>query len=168
MQECPHFPHISTKILLCFFSISSLRILLKHSGHHLNNFTVSLIRYMSLCCYLFCCDIGVTRSTKIKFDRDYQNVFKNLRFCGKTKNCTLPLTSIFKRLTLTITRFYFTNSHFKDFNLSSHFFADHHILYSFSFLPRAWILPGLKSCSTNLVRGAGRPISFQSTESLGW
>ena len=48
--------------------------------------------------------IWVTRSRKIESDRDYQkkrNVFKNLKFCGERKNCTLQLTGILKRLTLT-------------------------------------------------------------------
>ena len=37
--------------------------------------------------------IGIIRKTRI--------VFKKLRFCGKRKNCSLQLTSILKRFTLT-------------------------------------------------------------------
>ena len=48
--------------------------------------------------------IGVTRSRKIESDKNFRktrNVFKNLRFCEKRKNCPRQLTRILKRLTLT-------------------------------------------------------------------
>ena len=45
------------------------------------------------------CYNGVTRSKKTESDRDVRkakNVFTNLRFCGKRKDCTKQLTSILK------------------------------------------------------------------------
>ena len=47
----------------------------------------------------FCFCYGVTRSKKIGSDGDIRktrNVFKNLRFCGKKKDCTRQLTSTLK------------------------------------------------------------------------
>ena len=44
-------------------------------------------------------DLG--RSNRIGIIRKTRNLFKNLRFCRKRKNCSLQLTSILKHLTLT-------------------------------------------------------------------
>ena len=101
--------------------------------------------------------------------RKTTNVFKNLRFCGKRKNYTLQLTSILKRLTLTrLQAFTLRIVTLKIYNSSLRFCVDHRFLYPFSFLPRAWILPGMKTSSTNLVRTAGRPISFHRLNPWGW
>ena len=41
------------------------------------------------------------RSNLVEIIRKTRNMFKNFRFCGKRKNCSLQLISILKRLTLT-------------------------------------------------------------------
>ena len=48
----------------------------------------------------FCLHYVITRSKKTKSDSDIRktrNVFKNLRLCGKRKDCTRQSTSILKR-----------------------------------------------------------------------
>ena len=90
-------------------------------------------------CYvwiMWCC-IGVTRSRKIEPDRDIRktrNVFKNLRFCAKGKDCARQLTCILKRLTLirlqTFTSLMVT---FKILNSNPCYGVDRHFLYEFSF-----------------------------------
>ena len=57
---------------------------------------------------------------------------------------------------------------FKMLNSSPRFGVDHHFLYDFSFLPRAWILPRIIASSANLVRSPGRPISFHWRNLWGW
>ena len=75
---------------------------------------------------------GVTRSKKTESDRDIRkarNVFTNLRFCGKRKDCTKQLTSIlklwhshdYKSFCLQLVTFEMLNS-------SSHFGVDRHLL----------------------------------------
>ena len=122
--------------------------------------------------YDSCCYIGVTRSRRIESDRDYQKSkerVQELKVLCKGKNCILQSSSILKRLTLTrLPPFTSQIVTSKILTQVPFFCVDHHFLYSFSFLPRAWILPGIKTSSSNLVRVAGRPISFHRPNPWGW
>ena len=91
-------------------------------------------------------------------------MFKNVRVCDKAKNCTLQLTSVLKRLILArLQAFSSRIVTFKIFNTSTCFCVDHHFLYSFSFLPRVWLLPAMKASPTC----SGTSDFFLLTESLG-
>ena len=164
----PHTSHSSPNITAHKHNHYLYRILLTSSHKIRNNFT-SYIVVRGHHFTTFVIIYEITRSRKIEYDRNYQktrNVFENLRFCGKRKNCSIQLTSILKRLTLTRLQVFTSRIvTFKIFNSSPPFCVDHHFLYTFSFLPRGWILPRMKISSTNLVSVAGRPISFHRPNS---
>ena len=66
---------ITSRVLV--FTVGNLNLCLLSWGHHL---------WMCICCYY-----GVTMSKKTESDRDIRktsNMFKNLKFCGKMKDCT--------------------------------------------------------------------------------
>ena len=95
---------------------------------------------LTMSVYKFCCYIGVARSRKIGSDRDFQKNkerVQEFKVLWKKENCTLQLTSLLKRSTLT--RLHAFTSRIvtsKMLNSSPGFGVDRHFLYLFSFLPR--------------------------------
>ena len=107
--------------------------------------------------------LQVYRSRKIESDRHYQKNkerVQELKVLWKKKKLLSAINKYIETFdTSTIISFYFTDSHFQDFNSSPLFSCGSPFLYSFYFLSRTWILSVMKT-STNLVRVARRTISF--------
>ena len=121
------------------------------------------------------CWIGVTRSRKIESDRSYQKNkerIQELKGLWKRKNCILQLTSILKRLTLIRLQAFTSRmivhevkvKTFKIFNSCPRFCVDLHFLFPFSFLPRAWMLPGIKPLRSILY--VQRDVRFLSIDQI--
>ena len=160
----PHTSHSSPNITAHKYNHYLYRILLTSSHKIRNNFTsYVVVRGHHFTSFVIIYEI--TRSRKIEYDRNYQktrNVFENLRFCGKRKNCSIQLTSILKRLTLTRLQVFTSRIvAFKIFNSSLRFCALPHSNFISFLLPSTSLD---SSADENLFHQSracsGRPNSF--------
>ena len=108
----------------------------------------------------------ITRSRKIESDMDYQKNkehVQELEVLWEEEKLHSTINKYIETFDInTITSFYFTNNHFKDFQLQSPFLCGSPFFISFLLSHTSL------DYSTNLVRAVRRPISFHWSNPWGW